>query len=137
MTNFKFVAVLNWKIETWKVMNALAHATVWLTGNIEKKDDLWVINYEDKDSGEHFASKYPFIILKAKNSNQIRTLRNNLIEQSLNYASFNNCMTVWSYEEQLEKSKNTNEQDLEYFWIVTFWDSDKLNPLTKKFSLWN
>ena len=79
MTSKKFVAVLNKKIETGKAMNALAHMTVGLSCSFPDQDK-GVINYEDKDGGAHLASKFPYIILKAKNSNQIRTLRNSLIE---------------------------------------------------------
>jgi hypothetical protein len=40
------------------------------------------------------ASKYPYIILKADNSNKIRTLRNLCIEKDIPFASFTNAMTV-------------------------------------------
>jgi hypothetical protein len=75
MTSPKFVAVLNKKIEAGKVMNALAHMTVGLV-NSYPEQDMGVINYTDQDNGQHLASKWPYIILRADNSNKIRTLRN-------------------------------------------------------------
>ena len=136
MTNNKFVAVLNKKIETGKVMNALAHMTTGLVGSFENKEELGIINYEDKDGGTHTASKHPFIILKAKNSNQIRTLRYALIENDIPFASFTNAMTIGGYQEQVERSKATPEEELEYYGICLFGEKAKLDELTKKYSLW-
>ncbi len=136
MTNHKFVAVLNKKIEPGKVMNALAHMTAGLVGDFEKKEELGIINYEDKDNGAHLASKHPFIILKAKNSNQIRSLRNALIENNIAFASFTSAMTIGGYQEQLERSKATPEAELEYYGVCLFGEKTKIDELTKKYSLW-
>ena len=137
MTGKKFVAVLNKKIEPGKAMNALAHMTAGMVGNYDDVDDMAIINYEDKDGGAHEASKHPFIILRAKNSNQLRTFRNALIEKSLPFSSFTQAMTVGGYQEQIEASKATAEEDLEYYGVVTFAASSDLDELTRKFSLWN
>ena len=135
MTSTKFVAVLNKKIETGKIMNALAHMTVGLVGSYQAID-MGVINYEDKDGGAHLASKFPYIILRADNSNQIRTLRKALIEKTISFASFTSAMTVGSFEEQLERSKSTLEETLEYYGICMIGERSDLDELTRKFSLW-
>lgn len=135
MTSTKFVAVLNKKIEVGKVMNSLAHMTVGLVNSYPDKD-MGVINYADKDGGKHLASKWPYIILRADNSNKIRTLRNALIEKNIPFASFTNTMTVGGWEEQVEKSKATPEAELEYYGICMIGEKDELDELTRKFSLW-
>ncbi len=135
MTTKKFVAVLNKKIETGKVMNALAHMTVWLVSS-HPEIDMGVIDYTDKDSTSHVASKHPYIILKAENSNKIRTLRNALIEKWIPFASFTSAMTVWWWEAQVETSKSTPEAELEYYGICMLGEKSILDELTRKFSLW-
>ncbi|OGJ48746.1 hypothetical protein A2229_01015 [Candidatus Peregrinibacteria bacterium RIFOXYA2_FULL_33_7] len=135
MTTKKFIAVLNKKIETGKVMNALAHMTVGLVDQ-NKNQDMGVINYEDKDGGAHLASKFPYIILRADNSNKIRTLRNALIEKNIPFASFTNAMTIGGWEEQVKRSKETPEPELEYYGICMLGEKSDLEELTKKFSLW-
>lgn len=135
MESKKFVAVLNKKIEVGKAMNALAHTTVGLVESYNETD-MGVINYADKDGGMHIASKYPYIILKAENSNKIRALRNSLIEKNIPFASFTSAMTIGGYEEQLEKSKATPEAELEYYGICMVGDKLELDDLTRKFSLW-
>lgn len=137
MTGKKLVAVLNKKIEVGKAMNALAHMTAGLCARIADKEDLQVINYADQDGGEHWASKHPFIILRADNSNKIRTFRKDLIEAGLPFASFHECMTVGGWDEQVQRSSQKHEEELEYFGIVAFGDAADLDPLTRKFSLWN
>jgi hypothetical protein len=135
MTTTKFVAVLNKKIEVGKVMNALAHMTVGLVNTYQDKD-MGVIDYTDKDGGHHFASKWPYIILRADNSNKIRTLRNELMSKNIPFASFTNAMTIGTWEEQVEKSKSTPEIELEYYGICFLGDKSELDELTRKFSLW-
>lgn len=135
METKKFVAVLNKKVEVGKVMNALAHMTVGLAGS-HADEDMGVINYEDKDGGAHMASKFPYIILRAKNSNQIRTLRNSLIEKGIPFASFTEAMTVGGWEAQVERSKATAEEALEYYGVCMLGEKADLDELTKKFSLW-
>jgi len=130
----KFVAVLNKKIEPGRAINALGHMTIGLLSQLSE-DESQAINYQDQDGGAHIGSKLPFIILKAKNSNKISTLRHQLIEKNIPFASFNNCMIEKSWEEQIEISSRTSEEDLEYFGVCMYGDKDVLDELTKKFSL--
>ncbi len=132
----KFVAVLNKKIETGKIMNALAHMTVGLV-NSHPEVDMGVISYADKDGGMHMASKWPYIILRADNSNKIRALRNVCVEKGIPFASFTSAMTVGGWEEQVERSKDTPELELEYYGICIVGEKSTLDELTKKFSLWS
>lgn len=136
MSSIKLVAVLNKKVETGKVMNALAHMTVGLVRSYPDVD-MGVINYEDKSGTPHMASKFPYIILRADNSNKIRALRNALIEKNIPFASFTSAMTVGGYEEQMQRSKETLEEELEYYGICMIGEKSELDELTKKFSLWN
>ena len=117
----KFVAVLNKKIESGRAINALGHMTIGLLSQLSTQE-AQAINYQDKDGGAHIGSKLPFIILKAKNSNKISTLRQQLIEQNIPFASFNNCMIEKSWEDQIEVSSQTSEKDLEYFGVCMYGD---------------
>ena len=138
MTNFpkKIVAVLNEKIETGKLMNALSHMVVGLGASIQNKEELRLMDYTDADGGKHpNISEMPFIVLKA-NSSKIRILRAAAINNHIQFTDFTNTMTVGTYEEQIEKTKETKEQDLEYYGIILFGERQLVSELTKKFSLW-
>ena len=45
-------------------------------------------------------------------------------------------MTIGTFNEQIERTKQKKEDDLVYYGIVLFGDWDKVSELTRKFSLW-
>jgi hypothetical protein len=137
MTPFtnKPVAVLNEKIESGVLMNALAHMCIGLGAAIGK-EELRLSTYVDANNGIHpFISEMPFIILKS-NSNKIRALRLAAQGAGVRCVDFTSTMTGGSYVEQLANTKNTTEEELIYYGIVLFGDWQKVSELTKKFSLW-
>jgi len=131
----KLVAVLNEKVEIGRVMNALVHMSIGLGSNLQK-DELRLTNYKDADGGSHDKiSEMPFMILKA-NSNKIRALRKACIENNIQFADYTNTMIEGTFEDQIKRSAQTKEEQLEYFGIVLFGDWNLVSELTKKFSLW-
>jgi hypothetical protein len=133
----KFVAVLNKKIPSGNLMNALAHMAAGLAGSSPDLAQMRFDDYFDKDGNKHPSiSDNPFIILSADNSNQIRTLRNELVAAGIHFNDFTSTMTVGTYAEQQERTKNTPELELEYWGVCMFGSKEDLNGLTKKFSLW-
>ena len=136
LTN-KFVAVLNKKIPAGSLMNSLAHMSAGLSASYPNIPEMRFDSYFDKDGGDHKSiSDHPFIILAADNSNQLRTLRNALIEAEIHFNDFTSTMTIGTYAEQKERTKITSELELEYWGVCAFGSKDKLNELTRKFSLW-
>lgn len=135
-TKYRFVAVLNKKAELGRLLNALGHMTAGLVGAHTDKIDFCFLEYKDAGGGTHPSiSHFPFIVLKADNSNQIRTLRNELIARELPFNDFTSTMTVGTSEEQQEATRCTPEAELEYFGICTFAETETLKALTKKFQL--
>jgi hypothetical protein len=134
----RFIAILNRKIEPGKLMNAIGHMTAGLVGGFEKREEMCFLRYEDKDGGVHpNISHFPFIALRADNSNQIRTVRNEALARGIPFTDFTSSMTVGSSAEQQEKTKATPEAELEYFGICLFGDTEILREFTKKFSLYS
>lgn len=138
ITTHKFVAVLNKKVEVGKVMNVLAHMTASLVARAtdEEKNDMKMVDYQDKDGNSHIASTNSFVILKADNGNQIRTVRDGAVQKGLPFADFANTMQEGTYLEQQERTAATAEQELEYYGIVLFGKIDEVSELTRKFRLW-
>ena len=136
-TIHKFVVVLNKKIETGKLMNALAHMSAGLVASYPEISEMRFDSYVDKDGNDHKSiSDNPFIVLSADNSNQLRTLRNGLIAHNVHFVDFTSTMTVGTYIEQQERTKETPEADLEYWGVCLFGKINEINQLTRKFSLW-
>lgn len=131
----KLVAVMNEKVEPGVIMNALAHMCIGFGADIGK-EALHLTNYLDAEGGSHpHISEMPFMILKT-NSNKIRTLRLAAQQEGIRYVDFTHTMTIGTYVEQLEKTRQTKEVDLIYYGIVLFGKWAKVSELTRKFSLW-
>jgi hypothetical protein len=131
----KLVAVMNEKIEPGVIMNALAHMCIGFGSEIGN-EPLHLTSYIDADGGSHPSiSKMPFMILKA-NSNKIRAVKLAALQSGIKYIDFTDTMTIGTYVEQLERTKQIKEVDLIYYGIVLFGNWDKVSELTRKFSLW-
>lgn len=132
----RFIAVLNKKIETGKLMNALGHMSAGLVGGYSKKEEMCFLQYEDKDGGKHpNISHFPFIVLQADNSNKIRTVRQEAIKRNIPYTDFTSTMTVGTSAQQVQATKESLELDLEYYGICLFGTTVQLKEITGKFSL--
>ncbi len=126
---------MNEKIEPGVIMNALAHMCIGFGSHIGK-EPLRLTNYIDADGGNHpHISEMPFMILKA-NSNKIRGLRQSAKLMGIQCVDFTDTMTIGSFTEQLERTKQVKDVDLIYYGIVLFGEWDKVSELTRKFSLW-
>jgi hypothetical protein len=134
----RFIAVLNKKTDLGRLMNALGHITAGLVAGSGKSDEMCFLQYKDKDGGIHpNISHYPFIVLKADNSNKIRTVRNECIARNIPFSDFTSTMIVGTSQDQLNATLETPEQELEYFGIVMFGSTQELKEFTGKFSLFN
>lgn len=135
MFEHKLVAVLNEKIESGVIMNALAHMCIGFGADIGK-ELLRLSNYVDANGGTHpHISEMPFMILKA-NSNKLRALRLAAQTAGIPSVDFTDTMTIGTYLEQLDRTKQTKEEELIYYGVVLFGKWEKVSELTKKFSLW-
>lgn len=133
---YRFVAVLNKKIEIGKLMNALGHMTAGLVGGYGKANEMYLLEYRDKNNSLHpYISHFPFIVLKADNANQIRSTRNEAIKRNILFTDYTSTMTVGTSEEQVNRTLNTPELDLEYYGICMFGKTKEFKEFTKKFSL--
>ena len=132
----RFVAILNKKVETGRLLNALGHMTAGLAGGSAKNEDMCFLQYADAEGGTHpNISHFPFIVLQADNSNQIRSIRGEAIKRGIPFTDFTSTMTVGTSLEQQANTKATVEKDLEYYGMCMFGETSILKELTKKFSL--
>jgi len=131
----KLVAVMNKNIEPGTIMNAVAHMCIGF-GSAIGQEELRLTDYRDADGGSHpNISEMPFIVLRA-NSNKIRNLREQTIENNIRFVDFTDTMTIGTYQEQIERTAQTKDVDLEYYGIVLCGDWQKVSEMTRKFSLW-
>ena len=131
----KLVAIVNKDIEPGIAMNALAHMIIGLGAQLNN-ELLKLNNYQDKNSNMYpNISQMPFIILRGK-SGEIRKAVHSAREQEVKFGCFINTMTGGTYQEQLDNTLATAEEQLIYYGAVLFGPWETVSQITKKFSLY-
>lgn len=135
--SLQFALIISRKLHAGRQANVLCHL---IAGLLAKFGDLSRMEFtphpDANGTTEAHISKFPVIVLSAKNGNQLRTLRQLLDEQDLPHNTFYSQMLGVSAQEQLAQTATTPEEDLEYWGLATFGPKESLNPLLKKFSLY-
>ncbi len=140
ITTHKFAAVLNKKAEIGKVLNALAHISIGLAASAtpDQVADMSFIEYQDKDGLLYpHLSKNSYVILRADNANQIRTLRQTALQKGVHCVAITEEMQNGTYEEQLNNIQKLGEAELNYIGICLFGSIQEISELTRKFQLWH
>lgn len=134
----KFVVVLSKKIEVGRVLNATAHmcASLVAKARSEEREQMQFLDYIDASGEVHKVSGLSLIVLRADNSNKLRKFRREVIANDLTYVDFLESMTGGTTVEQIERTAETLAEELNYFGVAVFGSASKINPLTRKFSLW-
>lgn len=135
----KFVAVVNKNLEIGKALNAIAHSCAGLVALApeEVKEKMSFIDFKDKDDSLHESiSGLSLIVLRGKNG-EIKKLRQQFIENNILHTDFTETMTGDTYKEQLDKTLETSNEEMQYFCLAAFGEKEVIDPLTKKFSLWH
>ncbi len=135
---YKFVAIVNEKIEIGKALNAIAHMGLGLVNIADEdtKEKMSFIDFPDKDEESHKSiSGLSLIVLGGKN-NEIKKARRKFKEEGILFVDFIETMTGDTYAEQLVKTKEINTEEHNYFGLLAFGEIDKINPITKRLSLY-
>jgi Protein of unknown function (DUF2000) len=137
-TTHKFVIVLNKKLEPGTALNACAHmaATLVARADDETRKHMSFVDYVDADGNVHPVSALSLVVLSAKNASQVRTARLEVIQAGLPYVDFTETMTKDTYAEQMDRTRATRQEDLDYWGLCMFGAREIIDPITRKFSLW-
>ena len=134
----KFVVIVNKNLEVGKALNAVAHSCAGLVASAsdELKEKMSFIDFEGKDIIHKSISALSLIVLRGSNG-EIKKARKQFMEQNVHFTDFTVTMTGDTYKEQLEKTKEVSDEDMEYFCIAAFGEKEIINPITKRLSLWH
>ena len=133
-SNYKFVCVVNKKAETGAVINAAVKMAAGLGATFG--GNLKTSKFKDANDAEHGnVPSVPVVVLKADNANKVRQVRQKADEEKIAYSDFNASMAIGDTSEQRKVLSALSDDDLEYQGICLFGPEDKVNELTKKFSL--
>lgn len=131
----KLVAIVNKDIEVGVAMNAIAHMSIGMGAKLTP-EKLSLDNYMDQDGNVYpNISQMPFIILRGK-SGEIRKALRAAQEQGIMVSAFTDTMTSGTYQEQLERTRATPEDQLKFYGAILFGPWDTVSQITKKLSLY-
>jgi len=131
----KIVAVINKDIDTGVAMNALAHMTIGLGAQLDN-ERLRLNDYVDKDGNVYpNISQIPFIILRGKSS-EIKKTVIAAQEQGIQVGVFTDTMTGGGYQEQLDRTLQTPQEQLVFYGAVLFGPWDAVSQITKRLSIY-
>lgn len=131
----KLVAVVNKKIDTGTLMNALAHMCLGFGAN-RGAAELHLMDYKNAENVIYpNISKMPFIILKEENSNRIAKLLQEARNLGIYYSVFTNTMTEGTWEDQEARTLTAKPEEIIYYGIILFGPKETVSNLTKKLSL--
>ncbi len=132
----KMVLVLNKELSGWQLTNTVGHLTAYLGSKIGEEKLLSRAKFETKDEEIPADSQYPVITLTA-NPGQMYNLLQKVEEEDLVYLPYVREMIDYENDEELaEALKKKDKKDLEYLGIGIFGNNEKIDKLTKKFSMY-
>lgn len=130
------VLALNSQSEIPTVLNGMNHT--WWGIAAKAQSDLGMLDYSqgEGDFPDAHVSLFPNIVVKAKNSNQLRKLvRSASLEDDVVVNYFTSTMVAESAELQLLNTRETSVEDQEFYVVGIFGPTEKVKFLTKRFSL--
>lgn len=131
----KIVIVVNKVLEPWQITNAISHVSAYIGNKLQEKFVTGETFITEDGKNHPRNSQYPIVVLTAKPgqmSNFITAVR----ESGLLYHGFIREMIETTNDEEIaQRLQNKKDTEIEYLAIGLFGDNEKVNVLTKKFSL--
>lgn len=134
--NNKIVIVVNEELENWRKANAISHVAAYL-GNILGEDFKTADFFVTQDGILHPRnSQYAIIILSAK-PGQMNNFMNSVRDSGLQYHGFFEEMIDTTDDKEIVRIlANKKDSEIEYYAVGIFGEKEKLDSLTKKYSLY-
>lgn len=132
----KFVVVLNARHALPQLLNAATHLAAALVAVDGDAGAMEFLPYTDGDGARcAMLSRWPFIILVAEHTGQLRELRAAAVDAGLAPACFAATMIGGSAAEQRARTRETPGAALELLAVGLYGPAEVLGPLTRRFSL--
>lgn len=131
----KLVIVLDKDLPGWQVMNAQAHISAYLGNRIDAFDTgEYFVTGDGKNHPRN--TQYPIITLST-HTEQMGDLIKKVRESGLLYHGFIREMIETTNDKEIEKIlAGKKDEEIEYLGIGIFGPNDKVDAITKKYSLW-
>lgn len=133
--DMKFVAVLNKRHSAPTLFNAVAHLSAGLVATLDGTDDTFVKYECPAGDFNSSISRYPFIVLRADNSNQLKRLVDATNLAGIRVNVFTTSMLGTSCAQQVEATRKLTMVELDFVAVTLFGDAETMHPMIRKYSL--
>jgi hypothetical protein len=133
----KIVGIIASNVEPAIALNVIGHLGVSI-GAYADKEMMGQATIKDKSGINHLGiSKYPFIITKVKIGKLKQTIEAAKQNPEILVVDYSKeVLTTWHDDELVKALGEKEEKDIEYLGAALYGNSDAINALTGKFSLW-
>lgn len=131
--DLKFAAVINRRHGLPVILNAVGHLTAGLARQLGVAPD-YLAYYNPAEGITALISRYPYIVLEAKNSSQLATLRRSAGERGVAHNTFVSAM-LGGHSAEHQRALVEAARDVDYVAIVLFGEKAEVDPLIRRFSL--
>jgi len=132
----KLVVVLKEGLEIGRAMNALSHAMLGFGSGVISKEDAILNKYEDADGNLHENISERAIVVLRAGAKKIRSIKNEAKDAGIQFIDFVDTMSLGTYEEEYKITKTKQDDKLDYWALILFGETEKINELTGKLSLY-
>ncbi len=131
----KMAIILDKDLSGWKMTNTIGHLSAYLGNKIPKNSFHSTDAFPTIDGTIHSNSQYPIVTLQAKQV-QLHTLLTELEGSEFEFLTYVEEMVDFHDDKELSEAlSKKNKEDLKIFGIGIFGDKEKLEKITKKYSL--
>jgi lysyl-tRNA synthetase class 2 len=132
----KMVIVVDENLENWQKANSIGHVSAYLGNQLREKFGTGEFFTAEDGTKYPRNSQYPIIILRGS-ATQLKNLMPKVKESNLDHHIFIKEMIQTTNDQEIvDILKTKKDQDVEYLAIGVFGENEKVDGLTKKFSLY-
>lgn len=137
----KFVIALRKGLEPGRAANVVGHLSLGLVAEAAQREGDWMermkfADYQDADGVSHAPISTLGAIIVTGRPAWLRRLRSEVADREVLSLDFTDLMTIDTAAEQLHDMAGTAESDLNYLGVGLFGAAELIDPLTRKFSLY-
>ena len=133
--HLKTTVLVNKRHEPGLVLNAVSHVVAGLA-DLVGHDRYAFLDYDFDNGAASRLSTYPMIVLAAPNASQVLRTWAAAREHGLPCNLFTTAMLGASAQEQRAATRATPAEDQDAVALAVFGEAERIDPLTRKFSLY-
>lgn len=132
----KIVIVVRKDLESWQVLNTVAHVSAYFGNQLKDNFDTGV-SFVSKDNTHHPRNtQYAIVVLSAEEKD-LYPLAQEIKKRGLMTINFVRAMIETTDDQELERViSEKSDSDLDYLGIGVFGEKNVLKEITGKFKLW-